>query len=175
MRNSLPTRLRGIRILACRTTLVCSLVTVVISGTFLTGCASIIRPVRKTAHLSGQLTLYVTVNPDANNDAPIAVDVVAVDDPKLLAEVSALTADVWFSKRRDIDKLHPGVLHVHSWEWVPGEQVPTAIVPATAVAAGVLLFAHYSTPGSHAAALPQSGEVRISFVAADFALIPPPK
>lgn len=134
------------------------------------GCGAIKRPVLKASHLTGKITLYATVSADANNNSPVAVDVVQADEPKLLDEMAKLTAQVWFAQKVDIQRLHPGMLHVMSWEWVPGEEVAPKVIAGTAAAAGVVLFARYASPGSHAAVLPQSGSVRISFGTTDFAL-----
>ena len=131
------------------------------------GCSSI----RKVSHLSGKITLDAMVAPDANQNMPVAVDIVMVDDKKTLAEVSAFTAQAWFDKRTTYLRMHPTTLHVSSWEWIPGQQLASIKIPQTAVADGILLFANYSTAGDHNAVLPRSGTVRIEFGPKDFKIL----
>jgi type VI secretion system protein len=130
------------------------------------------KPVRSVTHLKGETTLDVNIDPGANGDAPIAVDVVTVQSSSTLKEVSKLTAQAWFQQRTTLLRMHPSDLHLTSWEWVPGQQVAPVRVPDTGVADGVVLFANYSTAGGHSALLPSSGTIAIHFGAQDFSLQP---
>ena len=137
----------------------------------LLGGCSLLRTATGT---KGRLTVAPQIEPLANNNSPIAVDIVTVTDKKTLEEVSKFTAQMWFSQKQDYRRMHPNLLQIVSREWVPGEVAPPIRVADTKVAAGVLLFANYSTPGPHAAVLPSSGTIRIDFGLTDFAL-PSPK
>jgi type VI secretion system protein len=139
------------------------------------GCSSVTSPLRKASHLSGQITLDVTIAPAANNDAPIAVDMVAISDKKILTEVSTFPAAAWFAKRKDYVRLHSKEVRVYSWEWVPGQQVVSIKIPETALADGVILFANYASPGAHSVMLPKSGIVRIDLGPEDLQLLPASK
>jgi hypothetical protein len=141
----------------------------------LSGCSTVLAPVRKASHLSGQITLDVTIDPAANNNAALAVDLVTVSDKKVLTEVSAFPSAVWFAKRKDYVRLHSKQMHVYSWEWVPGQQVVSMKIPQTALADGILLFANYAVPGSHSVVLPKSGVVRIDLGPEDLQLLSPAK
>jgi type VI secretion system protein len=135
------------------------------------GCSAVTQPLRKASHLSGQIILDASIAPDANQNMPVAVDIVTIDDKKTLAEVSAFTAQTWFDKRTAYLRMHPTALHVSSWEWIPGQQLASIKIPQTAVADGILLFANYSTAGDHNAVLPRSGTVRIEFGPKDFKIL----
>jgi len=135
------------------------------------GCSALIAPIRKAPGLSGQISLAVTIDPGANNDSPLAVDVLAIDDKKMLVELSAFTAHDWFLKRKDYLRLHPSAIKTYSWEWAPGEQIVSIKIPQTTRADGVLLFANYSGKGTHSTVLPKSGTVRIECGADDFKVL----
>ena len=135
--------------------------------TWVTAC-SVMKPVRTVTHTKGHLSLNVELDPDLNQDAPLAVDVITVSGKKTVADVSTLTAQAYFQKRASLKSMHPSDLQVYSWEWVPGQQVAPVIIPGSEVYDEIFLFANYSTPGSHAAALPKSGSVTASFGPEDF-------
>jgi type VI secretion system protein len=140
--------------------------------TLLGGCSSILKPVRKVSHLSGEVSVDVSVDPDANQNMPVAVDILTVDDARTLKEISAMSAQAWFQKRANYVRLHPSELHVYSWEWVPGQEVAPLRIPQAALASGIILFAAYASPGEHSSALPKSGVVRIQLGAKDFKILP---
>ena len=141
----------------------------IVSATLI-GCGAALRSTRKAAHVRGELTLYVKVNPEANQNSPIAVDIVLPQDKDVLKLVSAMPASAWFDQRVDFERSHPHKLQVISWEWVPGQDVGPITVPGTGIANGVVLFAHYQTKGDHRALLPQGGHIAITFAADDFVL-----
>jgi type VI secretion system protein len=126
---------------------------------------------RKVSHVGGQMTLDASVAPDANQNMPVAVDVVAIDNKKTFAELSTFTAQAWFDKRTDYLRRHPKTLHVFSWEWIPGQQLASMKISQTAAANGILLFANYSTAGDHNAVLPRNGTVHIEFGPKDFKIL----
>lgn len=140
----------------------------------LSGCSTLMRKARSVSHLQGEVYLAPAIDPDANGDSPIAVDVVAVHGSALLKEVSKLTAQAWYQQRAGLMQLHPGDLKIASWEWVPGQQLNKVEVPGTGVAEGVLMFANYATPGPHSATLPRSGTVAVEFGATDFQVLGKP-
>ena len=137
-----------------------------------TGCGGALRSVRSLLHIKGSLTLTVQVVPQANQNSPVAVDVVLVHDAKLLKQLTGMSAKDWFAKRTDMERTAPGKLQTVSWEWVPGQNVGKVIVRGTAVADGVVLFANYATKGDHRALLPHGGKLAIQFAAKDFELGP---
>ncbi len=143
----------------------------VVSGALLgvlAGCSAVMKPVRVVGLAQKDLTLQVSIDPDANDASPVAVDVVAVESKKAVAEVTALTSQQWFARKTDLLRMKGKQIAVHSWEWVPGEVVPEIKLSDTVGSDAVLLFARYSTKGEHRAALPKVGRVVLQLKAQDF-------
>ncbi len=70
---------------------------------FLTACPKVKVP-KKIPGTSGEskLDLKVHVSPKANNNNPVAVDLVLVSDKKLLQELMKMSASEWFEKRHQV-------------------------------------------------------------------------
>ncbi len=139
----------------------------------LAGCSTVMKPVRAVGLAQKDLALQVTIDADANDASPVAVDVVSVASKKVVPEITALSAEQWFARRTDLQRMKGKQIAVHSWEWVPGEVVPEIHVPGTIGSDAVLLFARYSTKGEHRAALPTVGRVVLQLKADDFAVVVP--
>lgn len=107
--------------------------------------------VRTRALLGGKLRLTVEIAEDANRNSPIAVDLVMIHDEKLFERLMGLTAAEWFDKRDQIqrDAIVGEDFEIWSWEWVPGQEVPSQSLPIRARTEGAVIFAHYDTPGPH--------------------------
>ena len=94
--------------------------------------------------------LTLAASDDANNDSPVAVDVVFVTDKALLERIAELPASKWFSVRGDLTGTFPNALRYQSWELVPGQRL---VVPKDKLrgprVAGVFVFADYPGPGAH--------------------------
>ena len=88
--------------------------------------------------------------PGANQNSPIAVDVVQVFDDEMLLRLNELPASKWFGVRADLRKTFPKSLSYRTWELVPGQniQVPGEFFGTQRVVA-VLIFADYASPGAH--------------------------
>jgi type VI secretion system protein len=87
---------------------------------------------------------------DANNNSPVAVDVVMISDPAFFDKLLALRATQWFQDRDDLVATYPQAVRYRSWEVVPGESLSidkrTFDGPRVT---GVLVFARYTSPGAH--------------------------
>ena len=129
------------------------------------------KPVRTASHTTGDIHLNVTVEPEVNDNSPIAVDVVVVGDKDTLKQLSALTAQTWFQKRDTFRRMHPSKIQISSWEWVPGQEIARLMIPNTGVADGVLLFANYTSSGDHSSVLPRNGTIDLAFGAKDFKIL----
>ena len=138
----------------------------------LSGCSAVMKPVRSVSHTTGEISLNITIDPEVNDNSPIAVDVVVVSDKSTLKELSALTAQAWFEKRKTLLRMQPSDIHLSSWEWVPGQEVATLKIPHTGISDGVLLFANYASTGDHSSILPRNGTIDIAFGAKDFKILP---
>jgi type VI secretion system protein len=95
-----------------------------------------------------QVTLVAS--DEANNDSPVAVDVVLVSDDAMLARIAELPASKWFAGRADLLSTFPKSLRFRSWELVPGQRLD---LPADSFSgprvAGAFVFANYPDPGAH--------------------------
>lgn len=87
---------------------------------------------------------------DANQNSPIAVDIVLVFEDDMLTRLVELPAAKWFAVRADLRKTFPKSLSYRTWELVPGQtiQVPGESFGTPRVV-GVLVYADYALPGAH--------------------------
>ena len=94
--------------------------------------------------------MTLAASDQANNDSPIAIDVVFVTDKAMLARIAELPASKWFAARGDLVGTFPDALHYQSWELVPGQRltIPGDKLRGPRVA-GVFVFADYPGPGAH--------------------------
>jgi len=100
---------------------------------------------------------------DANGNAPVAVDLVAVKDAALLDALLKLPAAQWFAQRNQMRLDYPTGFTAWSWELVPGQTVPeTDVSEGTGDAYGVLVFAAYRAPGDHRARVGALSDVTIA-------------
>ena len=110
------------------------------------------------------VTLAVNIAADANQNQPIAFDFVEINDKDLAKEVSKMTAADWFQKRSQIEEDFPKAhsISVRSWEWIPGQVVPDIAIPMRRPPRSILVFAKYTTPGPHRAAIDVSHRESVS-------------
>jgi type VI secretion system protein len=88
--------------------------------------------------------LRITVVPQANDDSPIAVDLVlAYSDPALVRVLATPAAD-WFEHRNEVLATYPAEVKVLSFEVVPGQSMMQTVLPADADRAkGAVVLARY--------------------------------
>ena len=110
---------------------------------------------KKIPGTSGEskLDVKVHVSPAANNNNPVAVDLVLVSDKKLLKELMKMSASEWFEQRNQFALDYPKELGLGAgrWEWVPGQQVQIDKVIVKGEVAGGVIFANYFNAGTHRA------------------------
>lgn len=113
------------------------------------------------------------VTPQANQNAPIALDLVVIYDDKLVAQVLKLPAKEWFDKRAQLKLDHPAVLYTWQWELVPGQLVPFFTLPADSKRAkAVVIFANYQTPGTHRVRLDPFEGIIVRMLENEFVVLP---
>jgi type VI secretion system protein len=96
----------------------------------------------------------------ANDDSPIPIDLVAVDDEELLKKLLTLPASQWFEQREQLQRDFPQALYVWSKELVPGQRLDVADAPIKGQrGVVVLVYAGYSSPGMHRLRLDQQKNV----------------
>lgn len=124
--------------------------------------------------LKPQLRLAVNVSQEANQDAPIAVDLVSVNDKDLAKDVAKMTAADWFQKRSQIQEDYPDTskVNVRSWEWVPNQVVADIQIPMRKAPRAIFIFANYSTPGPHRAKIAPSIAQQVSLTREDIKVEP---
>jgi type VI secretion system protein len=126
-----------------------------------TACPKVKIP-KKIPGTSGdsKLDVKVHVSPAANNNNPVAVDLVLVSDKKLLQELMKMSAGEWFEKRHQVALDYPKEtgLGAGRWEWVPGQQVKVDRVTVKYGVVGGVVFANYFNAGTHRAPIdPRKG------------------
>src|ERR1041384_1236930 len=86
----------------------------------LLGCFLVINIGGHLAHGQSKLKLTVRVVPRANENNPVAVDLILVSDKKLLEQLMTMSAKEWFEQKRQIQLDYPKEtdLTAGSWEWV---------------------------------------------------------
>lgn len=101
-----------------------------------------------------------SVATSANDDTPIPIDLVAVDDEELLKKLLALPASQWFEQRAQLQRDFPQALFVWSKELVPGQRLDITDAPLKGQRGSVVLvYAGYSSPGMHRLRLDQQKNV----------------
>lgn len=119
-----------------------------------------------------KFSIQVNVADGANENYPIAMDLVMVTDKKVVPEIAKLSAKDWFERRMQIQRDFQGKVSVASWEWVPGQHVgPISIEvnPQTRVA---YVFANYINAGGHRAVVDVKAPVVVNLGPQDFSLQP---
>ncbi len=124
------------------------------------------------AIIGGRVEVKVEIDANANQNSPIAVDLIVVYDDALMEQLMGMTAGEWFDKRSQIrrDYLEGAGFHSWGWEWIPGQTVPAQSLPLKAAAIGGVIFAKYITPGAHRSRINPFHDVTIYLREDDFAV-----
>lgn len=117
-------------------------------------------------------SLTLDVAPKANDDTPIAVDFIAVADPDLLKQLSGISASQWFAEREQYQRDYRQLMSVWGLELVPGQFIDRQPFPLGGKkAAGLLVFASYTTPGAHRLRLDDQSEAWLKFDSREMSLV----
>ena len=129
--------------------------------------------VPKAIRPASKLAVRVEVSPEANNNSPVALDLVLVKSKKLLKELMKISASEWFAKRSQyrLDYPQETGLNSGSWEWVPGQVVQIDPLQFKDKFAGGLVFANYIAPGTHRAVINPSKPVVIKLGAEEITVV----
>lgn len=121
-----------------------------------------------------KLMVKVNISPQANNNNPVALDLVLVKDKNLFKELMKISAKEWFEKRSQYRLDYPKEtgLNAGSWEWVPGQVVKIEPMPMNFKATRGLVFANYFTPGAHRAVIDPSKPIVITLGPEDIVVTP---
>ncbi len=116
--------------------------------------------------------LTLDVAPKANDDTPIAVDFIAVNDPDLLKQLSGITARQWFADREQYQRDYRQLITVWGLELVPGQFIDKQPFPLGGKrASGLLVFASYNTPGAHRLRLDDQHDAWLKFDSREMTLV----
>lgn len=94
--------------------------------------------------------VLIDASEGANQNSPVAIDIVFALDEASIDRLTALTASKWFSTRADLLRTFPGTVSYKSWELTPGQtlRLPGSTFGSPNVVA-VFVFADYLAPGEH--------------------------
>jgi type VI secretion system protein len=122
--------------------------------------------------IGGHIDITVDIADNANQNSPIAVDLVVVYNEKLMEQLMGMTAAQWFAQRSQIrrDYLDGAGFDSWGWEWVPGQKVPVQRLPLKPAAIGGVIYAKYITPGAHRNRINPFDDVTILLREKDFAV-----
>lgn len=133
-------------------------------------CISCNMKLKTRAFLGGKQHIHVKIAEKANRDSPVAVDMLYVYNDKLYEQLIGLTSKEWFKKKAQITKDYPENtgLDFWSWEWVPGQEIPTQKLPLRPDSIGGIIFVWYHSPGAHRLSFDPSTDIRILLLEDDF-------
>jgi type VI secretion system protein len=122
--------------------------------------------------IGGGIDVKVEIADNANQNSPLAVDLVVVYEEKLMEQLMGMTADDWFAKRNQIrrDYLDGAGFDSWGWEWIPGQKVPVQRLPLKPAAIGGVIFVKFNTPGAHRSRINPFDDVTILLREDDFAV-----
>lgn len=113
-------------------------------------------------------SVSVFVEPDANQNSAIAVDLVLVYNQELVNTLGKMSASKYFDSSSQLLLDNPTLLDVWHWELVPGQIVEDFEPPQEkGPAFGGYVFANYLTPGDHRVKVAPNGIVKILLLKKD--------
>jgi type VI secretion system protein len=120
------------------------------------------------------ICLRTNVISTANQNQPVAVDVLLVRDKDLIKKLMSMPASDWFEKRAQImrDFPDPKELVVYHREWVPGQVIPCSSLVLKPMPKATILFANYFGKGDHRARLMNGKSAAIHLGDDDVEILP---
>jgi hypothetical protein len=127
--------------------------------------------VRARSLTGGKLQMEVRTAETANQNQPVAMDVLLVYNKQLLQELLKMSASDWFDKRDQIKRDDPkgDALSAWSWEWVPGQRELVEL-PLQAKARAGIIFARYFSRGEHRARIDPHTSITVELLDKDFSV-----
>lgn len=118
--------------------------------------------------------VVIAAAPGANQNSPVAVDIVLVQEEPSIARLTALTAPQWFATRADLRKTFPGEFQYKSWELTPGQTLRLGGAEfGSPNVLTVFVFAYYMTPGDHRIRVDElQNGIMVQLGARDFSVAP---
>lgn len=95
-------------------------------------------------------SLVITANNDANQNSPVAVDVVYVKDKTMVTALLATSSSKWFATRSDLIRSFGESVEVSSFELMPSQSIRLDTQSLSSnLALAAFVFADYPTQGEH--------------------------
>lgn len=114
------------------------------------------------------------ISPAANQNHPVAVDILLVRNKDLIKKLLATPASDWFENRAQFGRDYPDAkdLIVIHREWVPGQVVPCSTIPLSPMPRATIVFANYFSKGDHRAHLKNGQSAAIHLTDEDLEIVP---
>ena len=106
-------------------------------------------PNRVRSMFGGELSIPVTIAAKANEDSPLAVDLIVAYDDKIVDELLKMSARKWFEGREQFLRDHEEKIDSFKREWTPGQAVEPLDLSYGIGAKKLVVFADYLVPGEH--------------------------
>lgn len=108
----------------------------------------------------------------ANQNHPVAFDLIILYDDELVEKIMEMSAREWFSQKKQFKLDHPNKIFTWEWELVPGMYIPDFFIKETKKAQALVAFADYLSDGEHRAVLNPYQIVMIEFNEREFSVTP---
>lgn len=116
-------------------------------------------------------SVLLDVDPSANEDTAIALDLVVTYSGDLSNTLLQLPAFKYFEQKKQLLRDNPDNLQIWSWEVVPGQVVnATPIVFSGPYPQAGILFANYLTPGDHRIRTGKQASIKVILGQQDFSV-----
>ncbi len=112
-------------------------------------------------------SIAIESDDDANNGAPVSVDLVFAYDAALATQLGSESAARWFKNKAALTSNAGGKLAVMSWTVAAGDEVPETPVDAKSGALAAFVFANYASKGDHRLQIDGSGTLTVTLEATD--------
>lgn len=121
-----------------------------------------------------RLFLQVVIAPRSNQNSPVPVAFVSVNDAKLFGKIGEMTAKQWFEQREQLHRDFPGgdIFTEWVWEYVPGQSPPPVVIEVDGRAIGAMIFANYRIVGDHRFRVGPQRRMRINLQDEGFTVTP---
>jgi type VI secretion system protein len=137
---------------------------------FLSACGAVVF----TRSVFGEtLDMDVKVAEVANDEYPLAMEVVYVYDEELLKTLLQMSAKQWFEKRDQLKNDFPDDTGFESWQWefTPGQE-ELLHLPVRGGTVGGMIFVNYFNEGQHRVRIHLFRDVRVRLEYSDFKVDP---
>ncbi|MEI8295398.1 MAG: hypothetical protein WCG04_02600 [Alphaproteobacteria bacterium] len=106
---------------------------------------------------------------DMNDNSPVSIHMLIIYKQDVYDKTAGMNAEDYFKKSDQIRRDNPNMVDFFTWDVVPGKpKEEQNIVPSRADGVGVLIFARYSSPGDHRAALADERQITLVLEKLDF-------